>query len=706
MAIIGTIRKHSALAVIIVGVAIAAFVIGDFGKGASRPTTDIGSVNGDEISYQDFNSKVEENLEFQRETSGTDKISEEMSYQVRQNTWNTMIKKLVIQEELDELGMVVSPEELFEQIQGRNPHRYILQYFKDPNTGEYNPAVVLNYLKNLDQMEPKARTQWLQFEKAIKEDRMDTKFNNLIGRSNYTPKQILRKQYELQNKRLNVRYISPGFHTIPDSSIVLTEEDYTRFYDKNKIYFQNEEPLAELDYVLFEVKPSAKDRQEIAEDVSKLYAEFEAIKDPMTFVNANSDQKYDTGFMNKGVLPEQLDSLLFNSPVETVIPPFQDGAAWYMAKLMAIAERPDSMQGSQLLITWAGLGVSETATRTQKQAKKTADSLLVILRANPAQFEAVTKEISDYPTAKEDGGVLPWFPDGNANVSPFFDAGITMRPNDVKIVETRLGFSLFKLTEKSAPQEKIKAAVLQRNIDPSNQTFQDVYTQASMFAGTYKTPEAFDTGAVATGVYKRQAQGVKPMDNTVQGLPSARNMVRWTFAEATKVGEVSPVFDLQGSYAVALLKNRYAKGTQPLDEVKARIEPNVKNMKKIEIMADRVKEAVQQTPDLNELALVFNVKVDTASIVFSGMNRSTIGRENDVVGELFSFPAGQLNGPLEGNFGVYVVFIDDIIEAPAKDNFVYEQRNDMQGWNNRVSNSLYDALKKQAAIEDNREMFY
>ena len=129
-------------------------------------------------------------------------------------------------------------------------------------------------------------------------------------------------------------------------------------------------------------------------------------------------------------------------------------------------------------------------------------------------------------------------------------------------------------------------------------------------------------------------------------------------------------------------------------------------MKKIEIMADRVKEAVQQTPDLNELALVFNVKVDTASIVFSGMNRSTIGRENDVVGELFSFPAGQLNGPLEGNFGVYVVFIDDIIEAPAKDNFVYEQRNDMQGWNNRVSNSLYDALKKQAAIEDNREMFY
>lgn len=706
MAIIGKIRKHSALAVIIVGVAIAAFVIGDFGKQQSRGTSDIGAVNGDKISNLDFNSKVEENLEFQRENSGTDKISEEMSYQVRQNTWNSMVKNLVIGGELDELGMTVSPEELFEQIQGRNPHRYILQYFTDPNTGAYDPAVVLNYLRNLDQMEPKAKTQWLQFEKAIKEDRLETKLNNLIAKSYYVPKQMLRKQYEIQNNRLDIRYIAPSYQTIPDSSVVLTDEDYTKFYEKNKIYFQNEEPFVELDYVTFEVRPSAKDRQEIAEDVSKLYTEFAVIKDPMTFVNANSDKKFDTGYINKDILPMTLDSLLFNSPVETVFPPFQEGEAWYMAKLMGKAQRPDSMVGSQLLISWAGLGVNENVTRTQAQAKKTADSLLALLKANPAQFEEVTRVISDYPTAKDDGGVLPWFPDGNNNVTPFFDAGITMGPNDVQIVETRLGYSLFKLTEKSPNKEKIKVAILQRNIEPSNQTFQDTYTRASMFAGTYKTPEAFDTGAVAAGVFKRQAQNVKPMDNTVQGLTTARNMVRWAFAEPTKVGEVSPVFDLQGTYAVALLKDKYPAGVQPLDKVKARIEPNVRNLKKIDLMADRLKDAMQRMSDINELAVLYNTKIDTASVVFSGMNRSAIGRENEVVGELFTLPAGQLKGPLKGNFGVYIVYIDNIIEAPAKENFALELRNDFQGWNNRVSNSLYDALKKQSDIEDNREMFY
>jgi peptidyl-prolyl cis-trans isomerase D len=227
-----------------------------------------------------------------------------------------------------------------------------------------------------------------------------------------------------------------------------------------------------------------------------------------------------------------------------------------------------------------------------------------------------------------------------------------------------------------------------------------------MFAGTYKTPEAFDTGAVSAGVFKRQAANVKPMDNTIQGLTSARNVVRWAFAEQTKVGEVSPVFDLQGIYAVVLLKDRNPIGVQPLEKLKERIEPSVKNMKKIEIMAGQVTDAMQRITDLNELASTFNSRIDTAVVTFSGMNRSTIARENEVLGQLFTLPAGKLQGPFQGNFGVYVVVVDNVVEAPAKNDFAYERRTDYQGWNNRVSNSLFDALKKQASIEDHRELFY
>ncbi len=706
MAIIGKIRKHSALAVVIVGIAIAAFVIGDFGKGQNRAVTDIGSVNGEEIPYTDFNYKVEENLEIQRENTGLETVTEEVAYNVRQNTWNTMVGNLVTGEEFHKLGLAVSPDELFELVQGQHPHRYILQYFKDPNTGQYDPAIVLNYLRNLDQMEPQAKAQWLQFERAIKEDQFQLKFNNLIASSYYVPKQILHKRYEMQSKSWNIRFMSPSYYTIPDSVATLTDEDYRKFFEKNKIYFYIDQPYVDLDFVVFEVKPSAKDRRDIAEDVTTLYADFQTANDPLAFVNANSDKKFDTNFISGDNLPVRLDSLLVNSRIDGFVPPYEENSAWYMAKLLAKAERPDSMQGSQLLVTWADLGVAENVTRTQTQAKQRADSLLALLRTNPSRFAEVTKETSDYPTAKEDGGLLPWFPDGNPNVSPFFDAGVSMRKNEVKIIETRLGYSLFHLSEKSEDRPKIKAAILQRNIEPSSKTFQDYYTQASMYAGKYNNPIAFDTGAISEGINIRHAQQVKEMDYTVKDLPNARNVIRWSFAEQTKVGEVSPVFDLQGVYAVILLKDRYKKGEPPLDQVKEKIEPNVRNAKKIEILAGRLEEAMKNQTDIHSLAAAFNTKVDSTTLTFSGMSRSQIARENEVMGNVFVSPPGILAGPFQGNLGVYVVIVDNITDAPAKENYLTEESSDKRAWTNRVSSSLYDALKKQADIVDNRILFY
>ena len=236
MAIIGNIRKHSGLAVIIIGVAIAAFVIGDFGKKTSRGSNDIGVIDGESIPYMDFNAKVEKTLENQKANTGNDKVTEQETYQLRQSTWTSSVKEILMGVEYEELGLTVSPEELFDQVQGKQPHRYILQYFKDPATGQYNPAVVLNYLKNLDKMEPKAKAQWLQFEKAIKDERQETKFNNLLTKAYYIPKAFLKKEFINQSRTLKLLTVAPETTSIPDSSVKLTDADYQKFYDKNKVY--------------------------------------------------------------------------------------------------------------------------------------------------------------------------------------------------------------------------------------------------------------------------------------------------------------------------------------------------------------------------------------------------------------------------------------------------------------------------------------
>ncbi len=705
MAIIGKIRKHSGLAVIIVGVAIAAFVIGDFGKKRVRGTDDIGVVNGENIPYVEFNVKVEKNLEAQKESAGKEKITDQETYQVRQSTWTSTVKEILMGNEYKELGVTVTPEELFDQVQGRQPHRYILQYFKDPATGQYNPAMVLNYLKNLDKMEPKAKNQWLAFEKAIKDERQETKFNNLITKGFYTPKAFLKREYVNQTKALKVFSLSADLASIPDNTVKLTDEDFQKFYDKNKVYFQMDEAYRDLDYVVFEVKPSDIDRKKTSADVAQLFKDFQSSSDVMNFTNANSDTKMDTAYAKKGKFPSQLDTLLFAAKPGTVFPPFELNNSWYMAKLIDLQERPDSMKGSQILLAFAGTG-NEKITRTKAEAKAKIDSLMTVLKKNPALFADAAKKYSDYPSAKEDGGDLKWFPDGNPNFDPFFKAGLELKTNEMKVVETRIGYSIFKLTDKSKSVAKVKAAVLTRAIEPSNQTFQDTYMKASTFAGQNKTPETFEKASVEKGLQKRSAPNVREMDSYVSGLQSAREMVRWAFAETTKIGEVSPVFDLSGKYGIAILKGITKKGLQPLEAVKLRVEPSVKNMKKIDMACEKIKQAMASAKDIASLAAKLNVKVDTAMVTLSGYSRSNIGREMEIVGKLFSLKKGEVQGPLTGNYGAYAVYISEVIEAPAKDNFIAEKMQQEQNFNQRAAGALYSALEKSAKISDNRLRFY
>jgi len=705
MAIIGKIRKHSGLAVIIVGVAIAAFVIGDFGKRNATRTTAIAEVDGEDIPYADFSTRVDEAIENQKKNSETDKISDQEVYSIRESVYKSMIRDIIMGKQLEELALTVSPEELFDQVQGRQPHRFILQYFKDPKTGMYDPAMVLNYLKNLDRMEPEAKTQWLSFEKAIKEDRLQTKYNTLVGKAYYVPRAILKRDYENANRYYNIRYVAPPFASIPDSAVKLTDEDYQKFYEKNKGYFYQDDNYRDLEYVVFDVVASDLDRKKTAEDVQQLYREFEVSSNPISFVFANTDVKLDSVFVKKGTLPGKLDSIMFTAQKGTLVAPFEFNNAWYMAKLMDTKERPDSVKGSMILISFEGLGL-ENVKRTKDQAQKTADSLLAILKKNPERFTELAKSVSDYPSAKEDGGDLKWMTDGDPNFALFFDAGVDLKVNEVKILESRLGYALFKLDEKTKAEKKVKVAMLQRNIEPSNQTFQDIYLKASAFAGENKTQEAFDKAAVESGLNKRQAQSIREMDNGVMGLNPARELVRWTFAENTKVGEVSPVFDLTGKYVVAIVKNISGKGEQPLEAIKPRIEPSVKNIKKIEILAERIKEAMARTQDINTLAGTLNGKVDTVTVTFAGYARTQISSEQDVIGKVFALPKGKLSGPFNGNFGSYIVIVDEILEPPQKEDLSMERMQSERNVAARAGTQAYDAIEKIVTIKDNRMLFY
>ena len=704
MAVIGQIRKRSGLLIIIVGVALAAFVLGDFLQPRSgRRSNDIGVVAGENIPYPQYAQVAEEQMELLRRNQNKDRLTPEEIFQTRIQAWNQMVGDVILGQEYEALGLGLSPEELFDQVQGPQPHAYILQYFRDPETNQYNPELVRNYLRNLDNMEQEGRDQWLMLERAIKEDRLTQKYRNLLNKAFYMPKALLAKDYERKTTTATARLMGVRFNTIPDEQVSLADSDYEAYYQENKHKYTQEE-ARDVDYVLFDVRPSADDIAAAEEEISQIYQEIGNIEDIEAYVNANSDERYDSTFKMQGDLSLTLDTVMFRSEPGLVLGPYFENGQYKVAKLIAKEMRPDSMRASHILISYQGaFRAQENISRTKDAAQRLADSLQGVATANPGMFEALARQYSEDGTAAENGGDLDWFAD-QTMVGPFNQAVLDGNVGDIIVTETPFGYHIIQITGKKAPVEKVRVAIVSRALEPSAETFQDAYTQASIFAGTYNTLDAFNAAVAEQGLNKRSANDLKKMDNRIPGIENPRAIIQWAFMEETQEGMVSPIFDVDGSYVVAALRARKEEGVPTLAQIKPTIEPLVLREKKGQMLMDRVK-AIQG--DIYQLASELSVKVDTIqNISFLSANLPGFGPEPRLIGTLFASEEGQQSEALQGENAVYVYIVDRFNPAPPKEDYTVEKQQLVRTFENKVNQQYFDVLQKLNEIEDNRHLYF
>lgn len=709
MALIGDIRKRSGLLIIIIGVALAAFVLGDFlsnrtPRGA-RNANLIGEINGDKILATDFNARVDQNIETQRVNTGKESLSPEEQFQIRQQTWEQVISETLLQEQVEELGLVVSIEELDDLIRGKNPHPYIQQSFTNPETGQFDAANVLNFLQNLDKVDPQMKQRYLQIEKAIKEDRINTKYRNLISKAYYVPKAFAERDYKNRNTIATVRYFALPYTSVADSLIQLTDADYEKFYNENKFRYQ-QEASRDIEYVSFEVVPSATDREKINKEVNEIYAEFTTTDNVREFVNATSDERYDSTWYKKGSLPYQLDSLMFNSPVGTTLGPYIENNIFQMARLVDVKVSPDSLRASHILISFTGTNVNPDTKLTKEQAKVKADSIYSVVKKNSALFDAIAASpVNDDKTAAKTSGDLNWFNDG-AMVGPFNQAVLNGKVGDIVQVETQFGFHIIKITGKTAPAKKVRVAFVKHSIEASSRTMQDIYTQASQFSSQVTDQSSFDKLVEEKGLAKRLAERVSVDMNSLPGLQNARELVRWSFNEKTEVGTVSNVFDLEGRYIVAILKDIREKGNPTLAQVKEFIEPLVKREKKAEKLIGTVSSQIKSKADLENNYPALAMSTDTVDLAFGAGNLPGFGKEDEVIGTVFTLKEGDMSKPIKGNQAVFVVIVDKVNNAAPKDDYTAETRMIKNAFTTRSQREINEALKKRSEINDNRLLFY
>jgi len=715
MAIIGKIRNYSGLLIVIVGVALAAFILGDFyRKGTSKHgITDVGEIGGEKISRNDFERKVDELAdqikEQQKEQTGEEKISPAQMFQVRQEVWDKMLKDIIMSKEFDELGIVVTPDELNDWVRGNNPHRLMRQYFSNPQTGQFEKARVDQILQNLDQLDPKLKKQWLSLEDAIKEDVINTKYTNLVSKGIYFPKAIAKFDFEARSRKAHIRFISVKYNSIPDTDVKITDDDIKKYYDEHKYEYQQDEPSRDLEYVVYDVLPSAKDRKDAEKEITQVKEDLAKTDDFTNFFNqVNSDTKYDSLFHKKGTLPLRYDTTVFNLSPGTIIGPIVENNKYYLAKLIAKEERPDSMKASHILIAYSGSrGGNNQITKTKEQAKKLADSLAIVLKKDTTKFKEFAAKFSNDPSAQKNGGDLGWFSDG-AMVYQFNNACLKNKVGDVVVTETMFGYHVILVKGKTKLSEKVKLAMIELPIRPSNETNDSIIRIASKFAGENNTEKSFNDAIIKNGLNKRVAQNVRAMDSNIPGLESPRDIIRWAYDENSKKGDIK-YFEIVGEpnkYVIALLKEIHEKGTAPLEIVKKDIENKVRLEKKAETIIEKINK--EGNKDLYNLASKFKEKVDTVDfLTFSSYALPTAGPEPEVIGKIFSMKPKMLSEPIEGKTGIFVIMLDDFAEPPVSNNNYKENIMQMDRFfSSRVSYEIFNDLKKNTEVEDNRIKFY
>lgn len=707
MAIIGEIRKHYWLLVAIIGVALLLFVLSDFQRKKGKQTNTIGVIAGEKVAITEFNNRVDENTEMQKANSGKENLTAEESYQIRQQTWQQMVNEIVMNKQYDMLGVTVSVEELDDLVRGKNPHQVIEQSFRDQKTGQFDPKLVTQFLQNLDNPEmvtPENKQRYLQMEKYIKSDRQSTKYNSLITKAFYVPTAFAKRNYIESNEMAQVRITGIPYQTVSDSAVKVTDADYEKYYTENKFRYNQDKPVRDIDYVLFEPKMSVEDMALLKSNIQKAYDEFLVTTDVPGFVNATSDDRYDSTWHKRGTFSPNIDSMLFNEQIGQVSQPVEDKGMYRIFKLVDRQSSPDSLRASHILISYAGTPV-KTATRTREEAQKLADSILTVVQKNPAAFEGLAGTLSDDQAAKAKLGDLGWFADG-AMVPEFNEAVLKGSIGDIKKVETQFGYHIIKVVGKKDPSTKIKVATVDFAMEPGTRTIEAFYNDASNFAAANNTLEKFEKAVKDKGMNLRSAPKLAESDNTIPGLKAAREVVRWAFNNETEKGTVSNVFDVEGIYVVAALKNKVEKGIIPLDVLKDQIRPLVIREKKAEFLLKKVNDQFAKAKDLNAILQMYpNTRIDTADVSFASANIPNYGHESKVTGQIFGAKKAQVTGPIQGEQGVYSFVLDNMKEPPATTDYE-SQKKQMEMYFQGRAGMISNILQEKAGITDNRLKFY
>ena len=705
MAVLGKIRQRSIFLILVIGMALFAFVISGVFDGSSSnagPTDPIAVVNDEEIDVTFFRQMVEQ----------TERAYNYSTLQSVNLVWNQALRNTIFDQEFEKLGIDAGKDQL-EQIISSDE-----AVINNPNfqneAGFFDFGIFTDYIAQMRVQEPAAYENWKAQEQSIIGVAKQRIYLDLIKASGGMTEAEAKALYHFENDNINIEYVQVPFDIIPDSLVTVTdaevkqyiknhEQEYERAASRNLQYVSFKEAPTEDDLAAIRLRlDGLKDERIAYNDVSKLTDTIEGFrmtKNIIDFVDRYSEIPFDSVYRPRGEYNNEYADILFGLDVGEVFGPYRDGRFFKISRLLDRKENA-SLRASHILIAFEGATrAPATVTRAKEEARIEANRVLRLARRGNDNFEELAREYSDGPT-KNRGGDLGFFQEGQM-ATEFFNFVDKNRVGRIGLVETEFGFHIIRVTDKD---DLALIADVANEAIASDQTANEVFRSATKFEMESNDLNDFIAVAEKNNYEVRPIKQVTELEENMPGLFNQRQIVRWAFDDDTKVGDIKR-FSLTagGGYAVVQLTAVNQKGLATVDEVGFQVRRKIIQDKK----AALIKKQFQDIDSLETLAENEDLTLETASAI-NQKNPTLVGAGNEpyVVGAAFVMEEGAVSELIQGELGLYKVKLLKKNIAETLDDYQQYSKEYLRDASFTLLENVFLALESYADIDDNRSLYY
>lgn len=688
MATLNTLRtKGGVILAVVIGISLLAFLLGDIassgGSLLNSSKMNVGEINGQSISYDTYSSRIDELTTAQQMMYGIETLNEQQQKAVRSTAWEQISRESSFDQSFADLGFIVSDTEAIDMTDGDFISPILYQLFADPQSGSFDVNQIRRFISSLDS-DPtgQSRKLWSYIESEMLQERSMSKYLTLVSKAVIVNDVEVEDALANANSKFNISFVTKSLSSIPDSTISVTEADYKKFYDEHRKLFKQVDSR-EIEYVVFQSLPSDSDYAKAEKVIGEMAAEFRASEDVEQYVNLNSQSKFDNLYYNASELPQNMRDFAFTASSDELYGPVLEGDVYTMARVVDVRNLSDSVGLRQIIVA--------------PNDTKLADSLLTVLKKGEADLSILALQYSlDKQTI---GGVIGTIsPNQLAGLDDVHKKVLDSKKGDFFIANSPYGIHIIENTYASTPVEKAKLAVVTYDVDPSDKTLHEIYTNATSFLNAAKGDGDFEKAVDAAGLTKRVAR-LRAGDDAVVGLDNSQEIVRWAFG--AEKGAVSDVISVGEDNIIAFVANSAEHGYTPLADVKEQIYPTILNEKKVALASADLKGS-----SLSDVANSIGAEVsDATDLSFGSFFVPNLGVAQEVIGLASALPVNTVSKPVLASGQVVVLEVtsrENVEETDLKTQKVVSQSSA----ETEVAARVYSAVYSLADIKDGRVKFF